>query len=191
MFIAASAVGALDNPFYAALDKLLGKNGFDEFVEETCGEFYADRMGRPGLPPGVYFWMVMRRRFGFGTPRGLQGLAAAVAALAGAFSASWAQSAPPLRSHAAFCTRTRRSCAACRLYNRFACGPLLPPPSSVPPYRDIVSIWYAISGSPVHAVRPDPTVAAVGHLCMSGAAFHHPPPRIFPYLTARRWGFSA
>ena len=94
MFIAASAVGALDNPFYAALDKLLGKNGFDEFVE-TCGEFYADRMGRPGLPPGVYFWIVMRRRFGFGTPRGLQGLASAVAALAGAFSASWAQSAPP------------------------------------------------------------------------------------------------
>ena len=59
LFIAASAVGALDNPFYAALDKLLRKSGFDEFAEETCREFYAARMGRPGLPPGVYFRMLM------------------------------------------------------------------------------------------------------------------------------------
>jgi transposase len=59
LFIAASAVGALDNPFYAALDKLLRTSGFDEFAEETCREFYAERMGRPGLPPGVYFRMLM------------------------------------------------------------------------------------------------------------------------------------
>ena len=60
MFIAASAVGALDNPFYAALDKLLRKSGFDEFAEETCREFYAARpsFGRVlpdaecGLVPG-------------------------------------------------------------------------------------------------------------------------------------------
>ena len=58
-FIAASAVGALDNPFYAALDKLLRKSGFDKFAEEACREFYAARMGRPGLPPGVYFRMLM------------------------------------------------------------------------------------------------------------------------------------
>lgn len=59
MFIAASSVGALGNPFYVALDKLLRKSGFDEFAEVTCGEFYAARMGRPGLPPGVYFRMLM------------------------------------------------------------------------------------------------------------------------------------
>ena len=59
MFVAASAVKALDNPFYAALDRLLRESGFDEFAEETCREFYAARMGRPGLAPGVYFRMLM------------------------------------------------------------------------------------------------------------------------------------
>ena len=52
VFIAASAVGALDNPFYAALDRLLRKSGFDEFAEATCREFYAARLGRSVLPPG-------------------------------------------------------------------------------------------------------------------------------------------
>ena len=44
---------------------------FDEFAEETCREFYAELMGRPGLPPGVYFQMLMvgyleRNRLGAG-----------------------------------------------------------------------------------------------------------------------------
>jgi len=72
LFIAASAVGALDNPFYAALDKLLRKRGFDAFAEETCREFYAERMGRPGLPPGVYFRMLMVGYLeGIGSERGI------------------------------------------------------------------------------------------------------------------------
>jgi len=72
LFIAASAVGALDNPFYAALDKLLRKSGFDEFAEDTCREFYAARMGRPGLPPGVYFRMLMVGYLeGIGSERGI------------------------------------------------------------------------------------------------------------------------
>ena len=71
-FIAASAVRALDNPFYAALDKLLRKGGFDAFAEETCREFYAERMGRPGLPPGVYFRMLMVGYLeGIGSERGI------------------------------------------------------------------------------------------------------------------------
>ena len=72
LFIAASAVRALDNPFYAALDKLLRKSGFDEFAEEACREFYAARMGRPGLPPGVYFRMLMVGYLeGIGSERGI------------------------------------------------------------------------------------------------------------------------
>ena len=72
LFVAASAVGALDNSFYAALDKLLRKSGFDEFAEETCREFYAERMGRPGLPPGVYFRMLMVGYLeGIGSERGI------------------------------------------------------------------------------------------------------------------------
>ena len=53
MYIAASAVRALDNLFYGALDRFLRESGFDDFAEEACREFYAERMGRPGLPPGV------------------------------------------------------------------------------------------------------------------------------------------
>ena len=65
-------VRALDNPFYAALDKLLRESGFDEFAEETCREFYAERMGRPGLPPGVYFRMLMAGYLeGIGSERGI------------------------------------------------------------------------------------------------------------------------
>ena len=72
MFVAAIAVLALDNPFYAALDKLLRKGGFDEFAEETCREFYAERMGRPGLSPGVYFRMLMVGYLeGIGSERGI------------------------------------------------------------------------------------------------------------------------
>ena len=72
MFVAASAVKALDNPFYAALDRLLRESGFDEFAEETCREFYAARMGRPGLPPGVYFRMLMVGYLeGIGSERGI------------------------------------------------------------------------------------------------------------------------
>ena len=40
--------------FYAALDKRLGKRGFNEGAEETCREFCAERMARPSLPPGVH-----------------------------------------------------------------------------------------------------------------------------------------
>ncbi len=44
--------------FYAAFDELLEENGFDAFVEELCRSSYAS-VGRPGLPPGVYFRMMM------------------------------------------------------------------------------------------------------------------------------------
>lgn len=47
--------GGPAHPFYRALSALLTDRGFDEFVEERCSEFYAEKMGRPSLPPGVYF----------------------------------------------------------------------------------------------------------------------------------------
>lgn len=59
LFVAASEIRASANPFYQALDKLLRENGFDEFAEEVCGEFYAGNVGRPGIPPGVYFRAMM------------------------------------------------------------------------------------------------------------------------------------
>ena len=47
------------SPFYTALNHLLEENAFDPFVEDECQDYYAERMGRPGLPPGVYFRLLM------------------------------------------------------------------------------------------------------------------------------------
>lgn len=43
------------HPFYQALDRALTQAGFDAFVESVCEPAYAAPMGRPSLPPGVYF----------------------------------------------------------------------------------------------------------------------------------------
>lgn len=53
MFVAASEGRALGNPFHRALNRLLDEHGFDEFAEAACREFYAEKRGRPGIPPGV------------------------------------------------------------------------------------------------------------------------------------------
>ena len=42
-------------PFYDQLNKVLDEAGFDTFVEDTCNEYYHERLGRPSLAPGVYF----------------------------------------------------------------------------------------------------------------------------------------
>ncbi len=59
LFVATSEISASEHPFYRALDKLLREDGFDEFAEEVCAEFYAGNVGRPGIPPGVYFRALM------------------------------------------------------------------------------------------------------------------------------------
>ena len=72
LFVATSSIRAMGNPFYRALDKLLEKHGFDEFAEEACREFYAEKRGRPGIPPGVYFRMLMVGYLeGIGSERGI------------------------------------------------------------------------------------------------------------------------
>ncbi len=43
------------HPFYEKLSGILAAGGFDDFVEEKCARFYAPTMGRPSIPPGVYF----------------------------------------------------------------------------------------------------------------------------------------
>lgn len=45
----------LGHPFYAALERALCDAGFDRFVEAQCAAAYAAPMGRPSIPPGVYF----------------------------------------------------------------------------------------------------------------------------------------
>jgi transposase len=47
------------HPFYEQLNRLLEERGFDEFVEQQCCRFYAERMGRPSLVPGRYFRLLL------------------------------------------------------------------------------------------------------------------------------------
>ena len=45
--------------FYEKLNSLFAEAKFDEWVEERCEPYYA-RLGRPSIPPGVYFRMLLR-----------------------------------------------------------------------------------------------------------------------------------
>jgi transposase len=45
--------------FYDRLQAELVTAGFDSFVEEQCAPYYAARRGRPSLPPGRYFRMLL------------------------------------------------------------------------------------------------------------------------------------
>jgi len=43
------------HPFYTRLNELLDAEKFDEFAEAACKQFYAKKLGRPSLTPGIYF----------------------------------------------------------------------------------------------------------------------------------------
>lgn len=58
--------------FYDKLSALLAEHEFDRICEERCSQFYAENVGRPGLPPGVYFRMLMIGYFeGIDSERGI------------------------------------------------------------------------------------------------------------------------
>lgn len=60
------------HPFYARLNALLDAHDFDRFVEDLCGGFYAPVMGRPSLPPGRYFRLLLVGYFeGIDSERGI------------------------------------------------------------------------------------------------------------------------
>lgn len=60
------------HPFYQKLNQLLAEAGFDAYVEELCRPFYADQVGRPGIPPGTYFRMLFVGYFeGLDSQRGI------------------------------------------------------------------------------------------------------------------------
>jgi len=59
--------------FYDKLQAVLIAAGFDRFVERQCAEEYAPRRGRPSLPPGRYFRMLLIGYFeGIDSERGLE-----------------------------------------------------------------------------------------------------------------------
>jgi transposase len=60
------------HPFYRRLNRLLAEGGFDAFVEGLCAQFYHASLGRPGIPPGVYFRMLLIGYFeGIDSERGI------------------------------------------------------------------------------------------------------------------------
>jgi transposase len=73
LWIAATAIPeAPGHPFYRRLNGLLADHGFDAFVEELCRTFYHESIGRPGIPPGVYFRMLLIGYFeGIDSERGI------------------------------------------------------------------------------------------------------------------------
>jgi len=60
------------HPFYERVNQVLNEAGFDRFVEDLCGPHYAETQGRPSIPPGTYFRMLMVGYFeGINSQRGI------------------------------------------------------------------------------------------------------------------------
>ena len=60
------------HPFYTRLNAELDAQAFDRFVEDVCRPFYAKTMGRPSLPPGRYFRLLLVGYFeGIDSERGI------------------------------------------------------------------------------------------------------------------------
>src|SRR5215510_5765010 len=63
---------AASHPFYRRLNQLLREHGFDDFAEAQCAPFYAETMGRPSLPPAIYFRLLLIGYFeGIDSERGI------------------------------------------------------------------------------------------------------------------------
>ena len=60
------------HPFYQKLNELLAEAKFDAWIEERCQPYYAAKLGRPSIPPGVYFRMILIGYFeGIASQRGI------------------------------------------------------------------------------------------------------------------------
>jgi transposase len=58
--------------FYRKLNEVFAEAGFDRMAEDLCRPYYHERIGRPSIPPGVYFRMLLVGYFeGLGSQRGI------------------------------------------------------------------------------------------------------------------------
>src|SRR5712671_245845 len=93
------------HPFYEQLNRLLEERGFDEYVEQQCARFYAEKMGRPSLAPGRYFRLLLIGYFeGIDSERGIAWRAADSLGLRGFLGVGLEQMPP---DHSTI-SRTRR-----------------------------------------------------------------------------------
>jgi transposase len=60
------------HPFFQKLNVVLAEADFDRWIEGLCQPYYAEKLGRPSIPPGVYFRMILVGYFeGIGSQRGI------------------------------------------------------------------------------------------------------------------------
>ena len=60
------------HPFYSRLNRVLDEAGFDGYAEQVCARFYSAEQGRPSMPPGRYFRLLMVGYFeGIDSERGI------------------------------------------------------------------------------------------------------------------------
>ncbi|MGB9473426.1 MAG: transposase [Candidatus Acidiferrum sp.] len=60
------------HPFYQRLNEVLDNAQFDSFCETNCAGFYHQKLGRPSLPPGQYFRVMLIGFFeGLDSERGI------------------------------------------------------------------------------------------------------------------------
>ena len=73
LFIATTElVKSPGHAFYEMVNRVFAKGDFDDFVEAECAKFYAGKLGRPGLAPGVYVRMLLIGYFeGIDSERGI------------------------------------------------------------------------------------------------------------------------
>jgi transposase len=73
LFIAASEIAQTPgNAFYDRLNQILNRHQFDRRVEHLCRRFYKGPKGRPSIPPGVYFRLLLVGYFeGLDSERGI------------------------------------------------------------------------------------------------------------------------
>ena len=58
--------------FYRKLNRMLAEADFDRTVEQICEPYYHAHLGRPSIPPGVYFRMLLVGYYeGIGSQRGI------------------------------------------------------------------------------------------------------------------------
>jgi transposase len=68
----ASLPRSAGHPFYTRVNALLAEADFDRFAEAECAPYYAETQGRPSIPPGIYFRMLLVGYFeGIDSQRGI------------------------------------------------------------------------------------------------------------------------
>src|SRR5436190_11243964 len=72
LFVTHEQLRSSSHPYYTVVNKILREKGFDRYAEGLCAKFYARKVGRPGLAPGVYFRCLLLGYFeGIDSERGI------------------------------------------------------------------------------------------------------------------------